>query len=448
MAIPVDPTLTISRSFAFKLGLAGFSSADFFMSASTQCLGSQATDTADRLFKLCHNTVETDVATYRGEMEAQAQATLHPEEQTQRPAQPPPPPPLLNPFIVSERPADATPTPQSSANKPTDADAPAIATPAPSVPVEKQEPNSKLESTAPKESTTSAPAKRGRPPKTQPNAAETQPAAPPQPDPQVDGPGFKANDDDIPTALGGTSEVPPAPDRTASTTAAAQAGIAAQSKPNGPQLVPTPPQTANQMERFNGIVAAMIKEGTRTKANVDKAIKEFCRAFLNREDLRVPPHADYDGILPLLERIAELNPGGLMEDPRKLGLGSGVGWNKFIRHTEKWPAEIKEAATWVALKIYPDNCMDLLDFVNETAKLGNLDKELYTFLLVFGSINAPVAMKLKRVSFESGKSMAEIMAGQDIMKSTEGEILARIAGVTPAPAKTEAPAQSGELWSE
>ena len=421
--IPLDPTINVTRSFSFKLGLPSYSSADFFMSAGTQCPESQAIETADRLYRLCYDQISADVAAYRSGMQAPAEIAdevLHPERAQA---------PEVSPFRVTQAAPVAEPDNVASA-------------PAGS---------SNLDAVQTKEPMPEpvAPARRGRkaqqtsgidaaqkPVEREASTHEATTVAANVKSPDQ----FQADDSDLPKVLGGSLEVTPGPDLKAKHEAirAAEAVKAA-----GPQLVPKPARS--QVERLGAIEATLAKDGKRTPDNIHAAVGAFMKAFLNTpEKLKKPPQDAYEPIVPIIERIVETNPGLIMADPAKAGLEAGAGWSSFVRHIDKWRPELKEAATAAVLHKFPDNAMDLLDFLHNIAKLGELDKNLYVFLRTITATNAAVAMTLKATSDEHNKPMAEIMDGLDFDTATEGDILARISGVT---AKTE-PGKTAELWIE
>lgn len=450
MPIPLDPTINITRSFAFKLGLPAYSSADFFMSAGTQCLESQAHETANRLYDLCYDQISAEVAAYRHGQAAIADEVLHPEPERT-------PAPEVSPFRVTAAPTtDFAPSNEVEKKEPV-----------PEIQVRRDEDKGLTEKST---TVSAAPARRGRPPKAQQNSGidahrggpdpvsernDASPAnlpsgnavPPAEAADAVKSPDqFQADDSDLPKEIGGTSGVPPGPDLKAKheEIRASEAAKAA-----GPQLVPPAKPVLSQVERLAAIETALAKDGKRTPESIHSALGIFMKAFLNTPDrLKKPPMPEYEPIVPIMERIVETNPGVLMADPAKAGLEAGVGWNKLLRHTDKWREELRTTAMDLAVYKYPEDCFDLLDFLHTQAKLDNLDKELYTFMRVMRATNAAIAMALRAVGTEQNKSMAEIMNELDFETATEGDILARISGISkPEPAKTY-PGKTAELWSE
>ena len=117
-----------------------------------------------------------------------------------------------------------------------------------------------------------------------------------------------------------------------------------------------------------------------------------------------------------------------------------------MRHIDKWPEALKHAAMRAAIWKYSDNSMDLLDFLQNVAKLGALDNEMLIFLKVFRQVGPAAAMALKQCSTDRGRNMAEIVEGIDLDAITEKDVLSRVAGGSP---QSAAPAQTtGELWQE
>lgn len=430
----------ITRSATFKLGLAEFSSVGFFSSHGTTCDPSQAAEMSEELYRDAYDDVERAVREYKsrmGDHAAVAEEVLHPER-TQAPE--------VSPFRVTAAPIVTEPANMAAA--------PAGVTgmSAPEIQVRRDEDKGLTEKSTPE---SAAPARRGRPPKAQQNSGidatttaersgtlqspsgEADNAAPAVKSPDQ----FRADDSDLPKEIGGTSEVPPGPDLKAKHEAirASEAAKAA-----GPQLVPPAKPVLSQVERLAAIETALAKDGKRTPESIHSALGIFMKAFLNTpEKLKKPPMPEYEPIVPIMERIVETNPGVLMADPAKAGLEAGVGWNKLLRHTDKWRDELKTTAMDLAVYKYPEDCFDLLDFLHTQAKLDNLDKELYTFMRVMRATNAAIAMALRAAGTEQNKSMAEIMDGLDFETATEGDILARISGASkPEPAKTES------LWQE
>jgi hypothetical protein len=258
--------------------------------------------------------------------------------------------------------------------------------------------------------------------------------------------GFKADDSDIPASMGGTSEVPPGPDLGARNEAIRADLSKEAAKAAGPQLVQP---KLGQIERIKAVITKL-SEG-RDPAMVDKQVRIFVRAFLNIEASKglpkpsvtgEPDTKDYQFVVPILENIAAQNGGAIIQSPQPTGLQAGVSWNKLLKHTEKWRPDIQEAALRVAIARYPDEGMDLLTFVHDVAKLGNLDDELLTFLRVMRKFNAAVAMALRETSTQRGKTMVQTLSGLDLDSCTEGELLSRISGVDSTPSKKD------DLWPE
>lgn len=439
--IPGPAKRRITRSATFKLGLDGFSSIGFFSSHGTTCDDSQRAEMSEELYRDAYDDVERAVQEYKARMEGMAQAVLHPERAQQLQAQP-----ETNPFKVSQASASAIPgkdTPSGVAIT-----TPATSHSAPSNEVEKQEPpeKSSLDTAKPPAETK----RRGRPAKTAPAKAEDVPLALEHAAPNDPGQ-FKATDDDLPKAIGGTSEVPPGPDLKAKheEIRAAEAAKVATPKQAGPQLVAPAKPVLGQWERVQAVIDTLSASGKRAPSNVEEGVKSFCKGFLNKPKLERPPNAEYEPIIPILERIAETNPGLILADPQKAGLEAGVGWNKLIRHVEKWREDLKTTAIDLAVNRYPDNPFDLLDFLHNTAKLGQLDNQLLTFMRVMRTTNAAIAMTMQESSVDQKVSMADMMAGLDLEHCTEGDILARISGVDKASGiQAGQPAQTDNLWQD
>lgn len=454
----------ITRSATFKLGLAEFSSVGFFSSHGTTCDPSQAAEMSEELYRDAYDDVERAVREYKsrmGDHAAVAEEVLHPER-TQAPE--------VSPFRVTAIPQPgetiiaagiAAATAEQRSGRGTlgghegdikgtqtghEPDKPAGVTgmSAPEIQVRRDEDKGLSEKSTPE---SASPARRGRPPKADPKGEIITIPAHALPVQGKDGPEFKATDDDIPREIGGTATVPPGPDLKAKHEAIRASEAA---KATGPQLVPPAKPVLSQVERLAGIETALAKDGKRTPESIHSALGIFMKAFLNTpEKLKKPPMPEYEPIVPIMERIVETNPGVLMADPAKAGLEAGVGWNKLLRHTDKWREELRTTAMDLAVYKYPEDCFDLLDFLHTQAKLDNLDKELYTFMRVMRATNAAIAMALRAVGTEQNKSMAEIMDGLDFETATEGDILARISGNTPEAAKpVQAGQQAESLWND
>lgn len=435
----------VTRSVTFKLGLAEFSSVGFFSSHGTTCEPSQRAEVSAELYQCAYDEVEQAVRDYKAGIGQIVEEVLHPER-TQAPE--------VSPFKVTQ----AAPTPDlanTGANMPSGIALNVVEKPATEIQHRQDEGKGVSEKLTEKSTAESVAPKRGRPPKAQQTSGidagastasgakrdlETTSGDAGNSAPVVKSPDkFQADDSDLPKEIGGTSDVPPGPDLKAKheEIRASEAAKAA-----GPQLVPPANPPMGQWDRFLAVIDSLTKEGKRTKDNVDAAVKDFCRGFLNNPKLPKPPHDSYDPILPIIESLARLNPGVIMAEPQKSGLEAGVGWRKFSEHIEKWRPELREAATAVVLKKFPDNAMDLLDFLHNVAKLGELDKNLYVFLRTMDKTDAAIAMALRTTSEEHGKPMSEIMDGLDFGTATEKDILERISGVTSKPAQTET------LWQE
>jgi hypothetical protein len=468
-----DALENVSRGVTFTLGLSGFSSIKFFSNHATSCPASEAKEKSAEMYRTAYEEVEQDVRDYKARMQQMTDEVLNPPE----PAAAPIKKAEENPFRVS-----AAPSPAPSA-APVEHPAEQPLTPVASTPVDVKpeiqpghdpdlekakdllaEVTGRQLATPPPDA---APPRRGRKPKDVPSNPEIKaalkqtPTAEPEPAAQPLNGQFQADDTDLPAAMGGAHESEPGPDlkqRTKDFIQGQETQIPSQPIPPPPPIAaplvaPVPPgpqlvqhQGPGQLERIQAVEATLAATG-RDPGKVHDAVKEFFRAFLNiKGPLPKPPSEDYKFAVPILESLATRGDAWLariLTTSAELGLEAGAGWGKFVRHIDKWQEPIKKAAMRVALWKYPDNAMDLLDFLHNTAKLGALDLELLTFLRVFRTVGAAPAMALRECSLERGRNMAEIVDGLDLELITEGELLSRISGGS----KIQA-GQTAELWDE
>lgn len=60
----MEKLVEIARSFAYKLNIGNYQSADFFCSQKIECPESEAEETSKRLYHFCKTMVEKDVNEY------------------------------------------------------------------------------------------------------------------------------------------------------------------------------------------------------------------------------------------------------------------------------------------------------------------------------------------------------------------------------------------------
>lgn len=400
-----DPNVEIIRSFSYKHGLPSYSAVDGFMSLKTTVPLSSAEEAAGQLHAACQRIVMAEIIAYSAAVGAPP------------PKYPAPlPAPEKSPFKVSPAPtpsSGATVTPQPVGGDSTGTSSrPGAGNAAPV------------------------------PPSALPVAGVTQ-APPPSEAPRRRG---RAKGGEM--AGAGNA----APDST---------GIVTQpipETPKGPQLVPpveSPkapyvptdedvpsnigvPERITQVERFNRIVDRLTgcprdtvpwKKGdplSAWMANKQKC-QQFMRAFSGMEQLprdiqtslSGDPNAIYARVLPVLEAFASMYAGHLRADAATAGLGSGNGYNKLVRHVDKWRPDLNRLAIEVGVSVYPDNPIDLIEFVEDVPIEG--DANLLTFLHLVRR-SKEIAGRVRAY----GGQMFDLMEGLDVESCPEGEILGRL----------------------
>ncbi len=447
-----EQTRKVTRGVSFKLGLPGYSSIDFFSNHSAEVPESQYVEKSEEFYRTAYAEVQQAVEEYKRNSYLTAPA----EDSPSQPAAPSKPV-EANPFVVSSRPSAAT-----TDGSPTGATAVA---PAKEEKIQagrtetketKADPAKELLSEVQGSAlvTPTAPARRGRKAKDAPteapantaNTANTATQSPAQQaNPEVD-------DSDIPAVMGGTHEVTPGPDMKERTREFIQAqptqipsnGPAPSQTPapqNGPQLVPAAQSPGDRIKAAIGKIAAETKKDPE---KVTVLVKEFFRAFMNiTGPLPAPTDPAYKFAIPILESLAVQYTGNIVADPKSMGIEAGAGWNKLLRHVDKWQDPLKNMALRVAIKQYPDNGHDLLEFLEKGAKLGALDNELLVFLTTCFNFDPATGIMLKEGAAKAGKTMAAMVEGLDLATCGQGALLSRISGVAPS----AAPA-GGDLWPE
>ncbi len=455
-----EQTRKVTRGVSFKLGLPGYSSIDFFANYSAEVPESQFEEKSEDFYRTAYSDVQRAVEEFK---QRSYLTEPLPEEPTPQPAAAKPV--EANPFVVSSRPSAAT-----TDGSPTGATAVAPAKEEEKIQAgqtAQEQVTEKKDSTAPntpdsaKELLTevqgsalvppATPARRGRKPKdavgeklveaTEAAREIRDIATAAQANPEV-------GDDDIPANMGGTHETTPGPDMKERTrefiqsqeTQIPSTGPAAQ---NGPQLVPAAQTPGDRIKAAIGKIAAETKKDPE---KVTVLVKEFFRAFMNiTGPLPAPTDPAYKFAIPILESLAVQYTGNIVADPKSMGIEAGAGWNKLLRHVDKWQDPLKNMALRVAIKTYPDNGHDLLEFLEKGAKLGALDNELLVFLTACYNFDPATGIMLKEGAAKAGKTMAALVEKLDLAACGQGALLSRISGV--APPQGAAPA-GGDLWPE
>lgn len=408
MPIPeFEAPIEVSRTFGFKLGLLSYSSALFSATLKTQCAPSKYEATALDLHAKAQRLVEQDVELYRAGLSPmepengdasdaafQSQARRNSIEES--------------PFQVGEKPKDtgglsATEIPQSTE---TTADDAAGLSPDSSAGIEN---GNKPETLISKKDETK---RRGRP-----GSKKEEPYAP---TPITNGKNFKADDTDVPFILGGTHT--PEPEK-----ALAELRQTVEAKPK------------TDMERIETIAQTLSKEHKRQLDSTKDLLRKFVKTFLG--SLPRPDVDDsYAEILPLMESLAVTYGGDMLAKPEAMATAMKAGWEKLKRAIDEWPADCKPLALLVAVKYYPDNPVDLLEFLDVVDLTG---QDVAPFMRVF-LISKPAMVKLREMSASSKQSIAAIVGSWgNLDKSTETDLLNLIAKGA-APAKT----QGDTLWQE
>jgi hypothetical protein len=475
---PFDPLVEISDSYSFKLNVGDHQSLDFWFHSKSQCRESEREEKAVELYEFCKAQVVFQVGQYNPTIARWLRDGVPADVRLE-----PPPPkqkqPQENPFRVGAAPAETAPAAVQPgqvtevSNGDQKVTEPQVTTPKTETRVDKSGQGETSESVQPgqtpggensskpaevdktKESvgggeTPPQAARRGRPPKTQPPA---EPAAEKgnKQEPLIPKNGFQADDSDIPASMGGTSDVPPAPDVKGKSEQAIKAmptQVPAADPRPGPQLVPK--QERGQMERIKAVVAHLAESSKRDPVKVDESVKNFMRAFLNFKGvLPKPPNDIYIPVLPILESLAYgKHAGDILGDAHTSGLKAGAGWGQLARHVDRWRADIKQSAIRTAIQKYPYNAHDLLDFLQDVAKLGDLNDELLVFLDTFYHHNAAVAMALRESGVQQNKPMKEILNGLDVSTCGEGAILSRMSGSSAQPSAVATKETPGQLWED
>lgn len=408
-----EPLVPVKRSASFKLNIGNYQSIDFWAYHEDQCPRSQRAQLSKALHAQCLREVLEAAQEYRDGLEpaveyptyerGNASDSAFQERARQNTVE-------QNPFQVGEKPKDGIVS--GTMEPPTSHFSPSNEEP-------KQEVEPPLSSTGePQVVEPPKPAeakRRGRPPGQQ-KAAESY--APPienkQPTP-IDGK-FKANDDDLPTVLGGTHTPEPLdPPR----------ALAALK-----QTVEEKPKT--QMERLDAVVARLSTEHKRAPGDTKDQVRQFVKSFLQRNDVPKPDvDSTYNEVLPILESLAAHYGGKLVSQPEGLGTECREGWKDLKDGVASLSSERKDLAIKAATRHYPDHPSDILEFL-KCAEMES-DVDAIPFLQVF-LISKDGLAKLRELSAASKQPIGAIVKGWglDLAKATEGDVVKAImAGAKP-----------------
>lgn len=193
---------------------------------------------------------------------------------------------------------------------------------------------------------------------------------------------------------------------------------------------------ASQVEQF----ASILSEAKRQKPTLDEAkdiklpIQRFMAAFIGCGDIKklkkpsdgnTPLIADYMDLFPVT--MAIVSTGGfndLLEDPSKHGQVLREGWNRIKAWMIKRGLSPREQAHIIHLVLsrYEGDgnaAMDWLELMGES-KMKNVD----VVALVDAFTITREAYRLKKISEATDSTVSELLSPLDLMKATEGDVLA------------------------
>lgn len=390
------PRIEIVRSFARKINMGNYESADFFASAKLDCSFENAGETSERLFGFVQGEVLKSIVAYRKEMMELAELSEHEAlESLDRSSRgfradtvKRDPVPEESPFKVTAEPkpgridivhpdgrvetvqvnqdtraanedhAKPGSTPEATPTQRADTQAPA----------ERGGTTNANEDPATPKSTAASkeePAPRGRrraaEPTTQPNPVvrgvtgkpdATVPSTPDQQGPPAANT-FKATDDDMPDNLRSNMEHPKS----------------------------TENKQVSMTERIKAMLLSYCSATGQTRDKIHASLGLFIRAFLDvtgdgRAKSKTWPKCDhsasnpelYQDVVPILESFLK-RPGmapKVLVDPHKWGLASGAGWDGLRKATDGWALEFRERVMLGAIANYPENPLLLITKSDDT----------------------------------------------------------------------------------
>ena len=394
------PNIQITRSKSHKLArqdsFGNWVSDEAFCSVKGECLIADAEEAAAELTAFCVAQVEADFEAIRSNLE-QHGATPIPTEQPRRAEAPD-----ETPFKVSAAPP-VNGTPKSAAT--------IEEAPAPAVEV--------LQSGAPPRRTEEAPKRRGRAPKEKPpeGAAAMEALKADNPpiaaQPASNNGAFRASDDDLPDNIA-------AAPHTNVVTMPAPADQPAKVQ----NLAPTPQKS--QGERFRDLTELLVAEHKKPFKDADDALRKFTKAFLHVDRLPKPPDPSYDAALPVLESYAKHYGGQMLTAPEVEGQKAGASWMQFVRKIDQWPDGHKHLAKLVATRNYPDEMMNLLEFL-DAAEIAPATPEAHLFMQLL-RIGREALAAVRTAAAKRGVTLAAVVGKLDLDLASEKDVLNTVAG--------------------
>jgi len=438
---PLEPRIEVTRSFAMKVNLGNYQSADFFASAKHECALTEAEEISELVYGFVKGQVLKSAAEFRSEypkvfsdegamretIDASTYAFREKARELNQRAQ-------QNPFQVSAEPApEVVHAVQSSGAVPVTAESPS-GSPAAAPPVVAEETGTSSQGAG---GLASSP---GGPPSPPPVGGEAQ--APPTDaapkrrgrPPTKSSPEASGANGDTGTSNGGA--VPP------------EGGQHVQSGEAVPAIIGDVLQEqVTQAERMYRVVDVLAKGEPRKSPPWDAArakLQQFMLTFLPGQprpaiqtDLSTPPNDRYERALPLLESLASQYGPHILAEPQKTATMALDGYGKLVRHIDKWPDAVKGAAIQTAIACYPDCCYDLIEYLDMKPPVTG-DGDLLVFLSVVRR-SREIATKVREFSASTKRPIVEILRGIDLAKCSEGDILGRLMGGAAA-------GGTGDLW--
>jgi hypothetical protein len=244
-------------------------------------------------------------------------------------------------------------------------------------------------------------------------------AAPERLRPEPDKQGFKATEDDLPSNIAAAPHEPGKPVQS-------------------PEELPK-----SQADRLRAIESRLIREHhpfiqaqvvknkekgiiTTTEKIVTGLLKVFVKSFLRVKELPKPPDPLYETHLLHWESFAASYGGQLLSKAAEEGEKAGDSWRLFVRRIDAWPKGFKNLAAETAIKYYPDEVMNLIEFLEQDG-LTEPGEDMFAFLLLL-RISRNALLAVRKAAVERKCSLVDVVGQLDFDAADEKAVLSAVAG--------------------
>ena len=198
------------------------------------------------------------------------------------------------------------------------------------------------------------------------------------------------------------------------------------SAPHEPQPNPAPTPLRSHKERLEAIKAKLAAEHKKPEDVVFTALVAFIKAFLHVDRIPKAPDPLYEAHLSHIEQFAAQYGGQMLAHPKEEGEKAGDSLKIFVRKIDAWPAKIKDLAKQVAVKYYPDEVMNLLEFMEiDGLTEPSLDAFMFLYLL---RISRNSLAAVRKAAVERKVSISAVVGNLDLDVADEKAVLSAVAG--------------------